>query len=79
MTPEGASKLLWDARAAADRIARVVAGIGFPDYLANDIVRWAVERQFIVIGEALAALRRDYPDQAQEIPVLRASSHSAMC
>lgn len=70
MTPEGAAKLLWDARAAADRIARVITGLTFSAYLANDVVRWAVERQFIVIGEALAALRRDYPDQAQDIPDL---------
>jgi uncharacterized protein with HEPN domain len=55
---EAAAKLLWDARRAADRIARITSGKSFEDYLAEEVLRWAVERQFIVIGEALAALRR---------------------
>jgi uncharacterized protein with HEPN domain len=61
MTSEAAAKLLWDARQAADRIARITAGRAFEDYLSDEVLRWAVERQFIVIGEALAALRRIEP------------------
>ena len=52
------AKLLWDARRAADRIAKVTAGRSFEDYLSDEVLRWAVERQFIVIGEAMTVLRR---------------------
>jgi uncharacterized protein with HEPN domain len=61
MTSEAAAKLPWDARQAADRIARITAGRAFEGYLSDEVLRWAVERQFIVIGEALAALRRIEP------------------
>lgn len=61
MTSETAAKLLWDARQAADRVARITAGRSFDDYLADEVLRWAVERQFMVLGEALSALRRADP------------------
>lgn len=61
MTSEAVAKLLWDARQAADRIARITDGKRFEDYLSDEVLRWAVERQFIVIGEALSALRRTDP------------------
>jgi len=70
MTGEPAAKLLWDARQAADRIARIVAGKSFDDYLSDDILRWAVERQFAISGEALAVLRRIEPALADRIPDL---------
>jgi uncharacterized protein with HEPN domain len=70
MIREPEAKLLWDARQAADRIARIVAGKSFEDYLADDVLRWAVERQFTVVGEALAALRRIEPSLAGNIPDL---------
>ena len=65
-----AAKYLWDARRAAERIARFTAGRGFEDYLADDMLRAAVERQFEVIGEALAGLRRADPELAAAIPDL---------
>jgi hypothetical protein len=37
MTAEAAAKLLWDARQAADWIARIVAGRVFEDNLADEI------------------------------------------
>jgi uncharacterized protein with HEPN domain len=70
------SKLLWDARWAADRIARVVAGKNFADYLADDVLRWGVERQFTIVGEAFDALRRIEPGPGSSIPTWRASSLS---
>jgi uncharacterized protein with HEPN domain len=70
MTGEPAAKLLWDAQPAADRIARITAGKTFADYLSDDILRWAVERQFAIIGEALAVLRRTEPVLADSIPDL---------
>lgn len=70
MTGEPATKLLWDARRAANRIARITAGKTFADYLSDDILRWAVERQFAIIREALAVLRRIEPVLADGIPDL---------
>lgn len=65
-----AAKYLWDARRAAERIARFTAGRGRDDYLADEMVRSAVERQFEIAGEALAGLRRVDPDLAAGIPNL---------
>lgn len=48
-----AAKLPWDARHAAIRIERFVAGKGFDDHHEDDFLRSAVERQFEVTGEAL--------------------------
>ncbi|MBV9750319.1 MAG: DUF86 domain-containing protein [Acetobacteraceae bacterium] len=65
-----AAKYLWDARRAAERIARFTTGRGFDDYLSDEMVRSAVERQFEIIGEALAGLRRVDPSLAASIPNL---------
>ena len=69
-TGRSAAKYLWDARRAAERIARFTAGRSFDDYLADDMLRAAVERQFEVIGEAFAGLRRADPALAAAIPDL---------
>ncbi|MDR3535252.1 MAG: DUF86 domain-containing protein [Acetobacteraceae bacterium] len=65
-----AAKYLWDARRATERIARFTAGRTFDDYLADDMLRAAVERQFEIIGEAFAGLRRADPALATIIPDL---------
>ena len=65
-----AAKYLWDARRAAERIARFTAGRSFDDYLADEMLRAAVERQFEVIGEAFTGLRRADPALASAIPDL---------
>jgi uncharacterized protein with HEPN domain len=65
-----AAKYLWDARRAAERIARFTDGRGFDDYLADEMLRAAVERQFEIIGEAFAGLRRTDPELADAIPDL---------
>ena len=64
------SVLLWDARHAAEKIARFTAGRTFGDYLDNDMMRAAVERQFEIIGEALGGLRRANPTIAAQSPDL---------
>jgi uncharacterized protein with HEPN domain len=46
-----ARKLLWDAREAAERVARFTSGKTFAEYEADDYLRSAVERQFEIIGE----------------------------
>ena len=39
-------KLLWDARRAAERIVRFTQSKTFDDYLSDEFLRSAVERQF---------------------------------
>ena len=51
-----ARKLLWDARAAAERVTQFTTGRTFAEYEADDYFRSAVERQFEIIGEALSRL-----------------------
>lgn len=41
------------------------------DYLADELVRSAVERQLEILGEALARLARYHPEIASRIPDLR--------
>ncbi len=70
MIGDRAAKYLWDAQRAAGRIARFTAGRDRAAYLADEMLRAAVERQFEIIGEALAGLRRVDPDLASGIPDL---------
>ena len=70
MIADRAAKYLWDAQRAAERIARFTAGRDRAAYLADEMLRAAVERQFEIIGEALAGLRRVDPDLASGIPDL---------
>jgi uncharacterized protein with HEPN domain len=62
-----ANKLLWDAQHAADRVSRFTAGKTFDDYLADELLRSAVERQLGIVGEALSQLRRIDPATAGAI------------
>lgn len=65
-----AAKYLWDARRAAEKITRFTAGRTYDDYLTDDMLRSAVERQFEIVGEPLAGLRRADPALAALIPDL---------
>jgi uncharacterized protein with HEPN domain len=65
-----ALKLLWDARHATERVQRFTTGKTFTEYLADEILRSAVERQLEVAGEALAQLRKLDASVAAEIPDL---------
>jgi uncharacterized protein with HEPN domain len=50
--------LLWDAHEAAKVITAVTAGKSFADFDRDIVLRSAVDRQFEIIGEALAQLAR---------------------
>ena len=71
MTAErSAAKYLWDARRAAERVVHFTEHRSFEDYLADDMLRAAVELQFEIIGEAFAGLRRADPTLAAAVPDL---------
>ena len=55
MRPEIA-KLLHDMKSATERIDRFVKGKNFEDYVADELLRSGVERQFEIIGEAMTRL-----------------------
>lgn len=43
---------LWDMVEAMRRILRFITGVSYEDYIENDLLRSAVERQLEVLGEA---------------------------
>ncbi|MBV9240473.1 MAG: hypothetical protein JO314_00565, partial [Acidobacteria bacterium] len=52
-----ANAYIFDVVENADKIFEFVAGLDVDLYRANDIVKSAVERRFINIGEALTKLK----------------------
>ncbi len=62
-----ASKLLYDIRTAATFITDATQGITFDDYTTNAMLRFAVERNFEIIGEAVARLVRLDPSMEARI------------
>lgn len=64
-------KFLWDARAAADAILSFTRGRTLDDYRSDAMLHSAVERQFEIIGEALAQLARADPELADRVPEYR--------
>lgn len=63
--------LLWDAREAAEVVATITAGKTFAEFDGDIVLRSAVERQFEIVGEALAQLARLDTAMAEKIPDLR--------
>lgn len=70
--PRDPRAYLWDVEQACKAIVEFTDGMDEAGYLANRLVRAAVERQFEIIGEALNQLARQAPDLAHEIPDLSA-------
>ncbi|MCY3767088.1 MAG: DUF86 domain-containing protein [Gemmatimonadetes bacterium] len=56
--PRDARAYLSDVIEACDAITSAVRGLDLQNYVDNRLVRSSVEREFIIIGEALAALHR---------------------
>ena len=59
--------LLHDVGQALARIRRFVQGRAFVDYVADELLRSAVERQLAIVGEALWRLRSIDPSAAAGI------------
>jgi len=60
---------LLEVEEAAAYILRRTAGSTVEDYLNDEDLRFAIERNFILIGEAMVLLRRHFPDVSAEIEV----------
>jgi uncharacterized protein with HEPN domain len=60
-------KYLYDIDQACDLIRRFTQGITFSEYIADPMIQSAVERQFEIIGEALAQAFRINPDLTSHI------------
>jgi len=63
--------LLWDALSACALIVDVTGDKTLADYQSDALLRSGVERQFIIIGEALNQFRRVCPADAETIPSLQ--------
>jgi uncharacterized protein with HEPN domain len=64
-------KYLWDASEVAAAITEFTQGKTAAEYAESDLLRSAVERQFEIIGEALAQFEKTDPTIAGRIPNLR--------
>jgi uncharacterized protein with HEPN domain len=71
-----AQKYLHDIQLAADRIERFCSGRTFAQYLGDEILRSAVERQSGIIGEALSRLAKEDQDVAVAIPAFRSGENT---
>jgi uncharacterized protein with HEPN domain len=60
-------KYLFDINEACELLIQFTAGNTFPDYSTDPMLRSAVERQFEIIGEALAQVLRLDPSLRSKI------------
>ncbi len=65
--PRDERAYLADIIESCEAIAVAVSGIELEDYEANRLVRSSVEREFIIIGEAMAVLFRVAPSTFDSI------------
>jgi uncharacterized protein with HEPN domain len=59
---------LWDMREAARDISKFVRGVSYAKFEKNNIIRYAIERQLLVIGEAAAHVSEGFREKHPEIP-----------
>lgn len=60
--------LLWDMRQAAAEIAEFVEAVSYEEFVSKKVIRYAVERQILVIGEAAGRVSSTFRDAHPEIP-----------
>lgn len=60
--------LLWDMRQAACEIREFIEGVIYKEFASNKVLRYAVERQILVIGEAAGRVSLGLRDTHPEIP-----------
>jgi uncharacterized protein with HEPN domain len=59
---------LWDMREATSDIVAFVKGVKYPRFIQNRMIRYAVERQLLVIGEAANHVSVKFREVHPEIP-----------
>lgn len=64
---EQAKSYLWDIRDAAREINEFVNGVKLHQFEKNKILRYAIERQLHVIGEAAVHISPQFRKKHQEI------------
>lgn len=67
---ERSKKLLWDIKTAGDFIAVRTTALSLHDFVADEVLRLAVERQFEIIGEAARRLAADNSELAAKLDQL---------
>jgi len=60
--------LLWDMLNAATEIVQFVEGVKYTEFQSNKMLRYAVERQVLVIGEAAKRVSVVFKDSCPQIP-----------
>jgi len=55
------SAFLFDILQACDEIDTFTQSMSLNEYSSNSMVKAAVERKFLVIGEAMLRMKREYP------------------
>lgn len=60
--------LLWDMREAAREIGEFITGVSYNQFVSQKALRYAIERQIIVIGEAARRVSNGFKDSHPEIP-----------
>ena len=65
--PRSMAAYLADILDACDAIESVLSGVDLAAYEQQRAIRSAVEREFILIGEAVAGIRRMEPEAAESI------------
>lgn len=58
---------LFDIKQACDEIKAFTKDMSFEEYSINSMVKAAVERKFLVIGEAMTRLKREHPEVLDKI------------
>jgi len=59
--------LLWDMKQAACEIVEMIEGVAYEEFVSKKVVRYAVERQILVIGEAARSVSSGLKDAHPEI------------
>ena len=59
---------LWDMREAAREIVEFIEGVTLEEFAKNNQLRYAIERQLLVIGEAANHVSSEFQEDHFEIP-----------
>ncbi len=59
---------LWDMNTAAREINEFMQGVSQAEFLSNNQLRYAVERQLMVIGEAARHVSEEFQEKHPQIP-----------